>query len=315
MHAPLLSRRADPVLSGIRQFAAARGVSADGVDLTPLWSGLRSAGLPFPGLAYADWADTLALGGVLATVLANSPTLETALTLLERFHPLLGRDVIALSRNASAVGVSLQAAAGGAADPETVDAAFAMLARVGYRLAGVRPGHAYLRRPMPENPQPHRRALGSVSFGQPSDRLMYSAKDASAPIPEADPALLDTVLPYAHRQISALRPSWASAVRSVLSTADGSPSLADVARSLAVGVRTLQLRLAEEGVTFGAVSDAVRRDKAFALLADPGTTVTAVSARVGFATPAAFVRAFRRWTGLTPSEYRQRRGQPERRKS
>lgn len=313
VYAPRLPRRAeprhaDPVLGGVRQFAAVHGVTADGPSLAPLWSALRAAGLPFPGLAYAEWSDTLALGGVLAAVLANSPTLGEALAGLERFHPLLDRDEIALIRSPGIVAVTLRTT-GGASDPDTVDAAFAMLARAGHRLAGVRPQHVHLRRAVPADPVFHRSALGSVSFGRSADRLVYRAAALAAPVAEADPALLDVVLPYAQRRMSARRPSWTVAVRSLLEeTPDEAPSLAVVARSLTVGVRTLQLRLAEEGATFAAVSAGVRRDRAQSLLADQATSVSTIAIRVGFATPAAFVRAFRRWTGLTPSQYRRTHG-------
>jgi AraC-like DNA-binding protein len=47
--------------------------------------------------------------------------------------------------------------------------------------------------------------------------------------------------------------------------------------------------------------------QAMALLAEPPTTVASVATRVGFDDPSAFARAFARYTGQTPSEYRERR--------
>ena len=150
----------------------------------------------------------------------------------------------------------------------------------------------------------HRTALGSVSFGQAADGCVYAGPALSAVIDDADPAVLGLVRPYAERRVAAQSLPWADAVGRVLAADPGIPRIGDVARRLAVSVRTLQVRLAEEDRRFIHLVEAVQRERALALLADPALTISSVAARTGFSTPAAFVRAFRRWTGRTPSEWR-----------
>jgi hypothetical protein len=79
---------------------------------------------------------------------SNSPDLDAMLTGRQRFHPLPGRDRIVLRRTPAALSVGLRTPAGGPADPDpdTVDAAFAMLTRVAYGLSGARPTGVRLRR-------------------------------------------------------------------------------------------------------------------------------------------------------------------------
>lgn len=79
-----------------------------------------------------------------------------------------------------------------------------------------------------------------------------------------------------------------------------------VARALGCSRQTLYRRLREERGTFEAVVEAVRRRLALRLLRDPGISVKEVAYRLGFAEPAAFSRAFKRWTGRSPAAWRAR---------
>jgi AraC-like DNA-binding protein len=77
-----------------------------------------------------------------------------------------------------------------------------------------------------------------------------------------------------------------------------------VARALGCGRQTLYRRLREEGTSFEALVEAVRRRVAKRLLRDPKVSVKEVGYRLGFAEPAAFSRAFKRWTGKSPAAWR-----------
>ncbi len=85
-----------------------------------------------------------------------------------------------------------------------------------------------------------------------------------------------------------------------------SSSLADVARTLHLSPRTLHRRLENEGTTFQAIKDALRRDLAIDRLGKSRQSLAAIAAELGFADTAAFYRAFVRWTGVAPTHYRQR---------
>ena len=86
----------------------------------------------------------------------------------------------------------------------------------------------------------------------------------------------------------------------------GRPSLAVVADELNLSVRTLQRRLAAAGWTYNGPVDDVRFAVARQRMVSPGALLKAVAAELGFSEHASFTRAFRRWIGLTPREYRRR---------
>lgn len=84
----------------------------------------------------------------------------------------------------------------------------------------------------------------------------------------------------------------------------GLPSEEDVASSLHMSARTLQRRLKAENTTYGEVVQETRMQLAQQLLASPDISATEVGLACGFGDASAFTRAFRRWTGTTPSDYR-----------
>ena len=72
--------------------------------------------------------------------------------------------------------------------------------------------------------------------------------------------------------------------------------------------RTLKRRLAEQGTTYSEIIDDARRQRALLLLGDRRLTLDAIAAQLGYSDTANFTRAFKRWTGKTPGEARDRRG-------
>lgn len=88
----------------------------------------------------------------------------------------------------------------------------------------------------------------------------------------------------------------------------GAISVGSVARALGLSPRSLQRRLAEEGTRYSELVDQVRRQFAEQYLARPRLAVSEVAYLVGFTDPSAFFKAFRRWTGQSPNDYRQSLG-------
>ena len=64
--------------------------------------------------------------------------------------------------------------------------------------------------------------------------------------------------------------------------------------------------MTDEGLTFDAVYDELRRELALRYLADRTMAITEVAYLLGYSEPSAFHRAFKRWTGATPAEARRR---------
>ena len=86
----------------------------------------------------------------------------------------------------------------------------------------------------------------------------------------------------------------------------GEPTIAKAAEASEMSVRTLQRRLEDVGLTFQELVNEVRLEKAVRLLLRPGASVAAVASALGYSDPAHFTRAFRSWTGETPSAFRRR---------
>jgi AraC-like DNA-binding protein len=85
----------------------------------------------------------------------------------------------------------------------------------------------------------------------------------------------------------------------------GEVSIDRVARELGMSRQTLYRRLKAEGTTFEAVLDAKRRQLAVRYLGLDRSSVKAAAYKLGFSDPAAFSRAFKRWTGTSPSDFRE----------
>jgi len=79
-----------------------------------------------------------------------------------------------------------------------------------------------------------------------------------------------------------------------------------VAARLGMSRRTLQRRLKEEDVVFKELVDTVRRRMALRYMENPALGLAEIAFLCGFSEPAAFTRAFRRWTGSAPRDYRRR---------
>ncbi len=84
----------------------------------------------------------------------------------------------------------------------------------------------------------------------------------------------------------------------------GKPTIGKIADVLGLSVRTLQRRLHEDGTSFANVLEDFRRDMSVRLLRDRGLAVYEVAFLLGYSEPSTFFRAFRRWVGMAPQEFR-----------
>ena len=84
----------------------------------------------------------------------------------------------------------------------------------------------------------------------------------------------------------------------------GEPTVETVARQLGTTPRTLQRRLRDEETSFQQVLDEVRREVALTHMRSRRATIDEVAFLLGFEKPNSFHRAFKRWTGVTPGEFR-----------
>ena len=82
------------------------------------------------------------------------------------------------------------------------------------------------------------------------------------------------------------------------------PDLEAIAAALALSPRTLQRRLREGGLSFSQLGDETRQQLALHCLRDPALEQAEIAFLVGFSEAGSLARAFRRWTGTSPGEYR-----------
>jgi AraC-like DNA-binding protein len=87
---------------------------------------------------------------------------------------------------------------------------------------------------------------------------------------------------------------------------DGGPSIEQVAEAARMSVRTMQRHLADEGTSFSALVDDVRRTQALRELNEGEGSIGALAVALGYSQQSALTRAMRRWTGRPPSHARRR---------
>jgi AraC-like DNA-binding protein len=257
--------------------------------------------------------------GVLGHAWLSSSTLRTGLERLSRYSRLVGeRALTEIEESGQGVKVRFWAKRGNpavvAVAAVLVDVAMALLLDMCRMNAGaaLRPVAASLRRGRPENVDAYARFFGCpVRFGAEENAFVLSAKDADRSLPSSNKqlaAVFDRMLTeeLARLDKSNVIARCRAAVLEDLPS--GEASAEETAKQLHMSPRTLQRKLAEAQTTYVQLVDDTRKDLALRYLEDPRRSITDITFSLGFSQPSAFTRAFRRWTGLAPSEYRAKRG-------
>lgn len=172
-----------------------------------------------------------------------------------------------------------------------------------------------MRLTLTERPAYHARYLEyfgcSALFEQPHDAIVFSRDDLDLPLVSANPhmaALFEEAAERDLRTRAGSRASSASAVRGALRQHlhVKVPSVEEVAHELNMSTRTLQRRLAEEGVRFTRLLDEARMELAQRYLLRGQASLTEIAHLLGFEEANSFFRFFKRWAGETPADFRRR---------
>jgi AraC-like DNA-binding protein len=156
-------------------------------------------------------------------------------------------------------------------------------------------------------------APGRVRFGAPFNGFVFDARQLEMPLASADPKLHDVLRKYADVLMADLpkAESVTERVRGLISKqlSGGDTGADNIARALHMSRRTLGRKLEHEGTTFKELVDDTRRKLALRYVGGHDLGLTEIAFLLGFSQAAPFHRAFKRWTGQTPLEYRRgRRG-------
>ncbi|MDE0853364.1 MAG: AraC family transcriptional regulator [Nevskia sp.] len=165
--------------------------------------------------------------------------------------------------------------------------------------------------PEPAYADAYRDRMPQMRFEQESNRLLIPNRYMDMPLALADPAASKMALEQLRQeetQSGIAGKSTAAQVRAllVLQSHVGYPGLDTVAAKLFMSVRTLKRKLRESGTTFQKLLDEARCKDALRLMKNPNVDLKTVASILGYAEHICFTRAFRRWTGQTPSAFRQR---------
>ena len=175
------------------------------------------------------------------------------------------------------------------------------------------PTEVRFRHAAPADTSEHQRIFRCpVLFGQADNALVFPKRLLSLPLSQADAQVRAMFEGYAERLLAELDQGRSVLDRARLILAQQLPEqgadLQAIASALALSPRTLQRRLGEAGLSFSQLVDETRQQLVLHALHEPSLDLGEIAFRVGFSEPGSLLRAFRRWTGTTPGEYRRHLG-------
>ena len=147
---------------------------------------------------------------------------------------------------------------------------------------------------------------GAQRFAQPVTGIGFERALMEAARRYRDDEYHRTLCELAVSRVSRLRngASCADEVREVIARhGRGKVGMGPVARVLGVSTRSLRRRLSAEGTSFDAVANDALAKRARHLLSIAGMTIQEAAYTLGYSDPTSFHRAFKRWTGTTPSAW------------
>lgn len=196
-------------------------------------------------------------------------------------------------------------------DTFLVDEAFSASVAIARYLVGAdfRPALAELTRDKPADSAPYETALACpVRFGAPKNRMLLEMHWLSARLPAYDRITCEMT----RRHLSTLlalpqgkHDLVASIANRMRFDIQQRPRQRELASHINMSERTLRRHLGAQQTSYRALQDTARYDKARDLLSHSPMSIAQVAEAIGYPDARSFRRAFRRWSGVSPSEFRQ----------
>lgn len=265
-------------------------------------------------------------GQVLEYLFLSSPTFGDGLKRAQKYQRLLSDAVDSrLELNpgecylafGSIDGAGSQGAASKAVPRQTVECVAIGLVRFFQHITegAFVPERVTFRHTQGSAPADYQRVFGCpVELGAGENRVYFNRLALARPSPHAEPELLRLHEQVASERVAELeRRDLVAEVKRIVgeSLEEGEVSLEQVAARLGIKPRALRTRLAEAETSFNQVLADYRCRLAKHLLARTDETIDQIVYLTGFSEPSTFYRAFKRWVGETPVEYRKRKQDAE----
>jgi AraC-like DNA-binding protein len=259
--------------------------------------------------------------GLLGFLLLNSPTLMDGMTNLQRYSRVVGEgENLEIERNGAHVVLRFREAdpalRGLRHNSDFIAASVVRGCRDLTRQA-ISPIRAEFIGEEPSAKVEYADILGCpIRFGAEWDALVYSEETTRLPAKGADDKLLRVLEEACQKIIGPIAKAHdlVHEVRRLIveRLPRGSANIDAIADELNMGSKTLERRLAERGQSFSALLDATRYNAAKHYLEETDMRLSQVAYMAGYTEPAALVRAFKRWTGSTPMQFRDATGRSTR---
>ncbi len=147
-----------------------------------------------------------------------------------------------------------------------------------------------------------------ILVGQPQTSVVVARADLARPTCDVIPSTHDTLASLSSKDVQDGRSAWefVSLLRMMIQPyiCDGLIDVAFAAEMAGLSTRTLQRKLNLSGSSYSQIVQEARFELACSHLDEPGMKVIDVAMMAGYESPQHFTRAFRRFTGVTPSQYR-----------
>ncbi len=258
-------------------------------------------------------AEALPFGacGVIEFLAWNAPTIGQALTQVSDYFPIINNSVaLPIDAGADEVTIGFEDLGGWVSRPYAEFALAVVVLRTRDATSVRWPiSEIDFAFPAPASIEEHQRIFDCpVRFGATRTQLRIDRTVWDTPSTRADPNLFAVLEQHARNLLDKVadEPGTTAAARHAISDAlkGGDPSLEGVAKKLGMSPRTVQRRLKEEGWVFAELLDEMRKGTAQGYLQQPNISLAEVAYLLGFSEQSSFTRAFKRWTGATPKEFR-----------